>query len=297
MPSSKTVIIGKGDIAVNCLEYLVSINEKPVLIICDKDDDGRDGWAKSLLGAALRLGYQEGKNVVVEARPNRPEFIEFLRSFEPDVIFSLQPRTIFRQDFIDSAGSAVINLHFAPLPKLRGVAPCSWAISDGLDEMGATLHLISKQGVDTDPIIFQALFPIQADDTSWTLFQGAIAHGTQLFKQHFQDMVAGHYSALPQNEADATYHPMGEFRFDLRTPDLTSDAVEVDRFLRSRIFPPMQLPSLSYESNNLIVHSSHVVETTSISQQPKITPANGYGEFIVHCSRGSLRVTTRPSLS
>lgn len=292
MPSNKpqTVIIGKGDIAVNCLLHLAEIKELPVLIICDKADTGEDTWHKSLLRCARALGYIEGENVVVEAKPNRPEFVAFLRSFKPDVIFSLQPRTIFRQPFIDSA-RAVINLHFAPLPALRGVAPCSWAITDGLDTMGATLHLITQKGVDVDPLVAQKLFPIETNDTAWTLFQKATANGTALFRDRYRELVAHDYTIVPQDESKATYHPAGEFRFDLLEPDLHADATEVDRFIRSRIFPPLQLPFISYEGKKLAIEQAHLLESSSVNSEPRIVHKVA-DDWILYCNKGIVAVKT-----
>lgn len=288
-PKKRTVIIGKGAIAVNCLKYLDKIGERPVLIICDRDDTSQDTWTPSLLKCALDLGYTEDKNVVVEAKPNHPEFITFLRSFKPDIIFSLQPRTIFGSEFIESAAQAVVNLHFAPLPKLRGVAPCSWAIVDGLSRMGATLHLITQKGVDTDPILFQTTFPIKSDDTAWSLFQKATTHGTRLFKAHYQDIAEGQYQPKMQDEREATYHPMGEFAFDLLEPDLHQDAITVDRFLRARIFPPLQLPHIAYQGKKYKVIGAHLHQSSPKTDSPHVSREGEH--FMLHCHKGIVTVT------
>jgi methionyl-tRNA formyltransferase len=288
---SRTVIIGKGDIAVNCLEYLASIDELPVLVVYDKDDSGIDNTvSKSLLRRALNLGYVEGQTVITGAKPNSPEFIEFLQSFKPDIIFSLQPRTIFHQPFINSAKLAVINLHFAPLPKLRGVAPCSWAIVDGLSSMGVTMHLITRQGVDVDPILFQKLFPIESTDTAWSLFQKCINYGTKLFQSQYDDFTKGVFKPIAQNETEATYHPMGEFRFDSLIPDLQQNAVTVDRFIRSRIFPPLQLPYVIHQGKKLWITSSSLMKPDSGAERPAII-VNKNNVATLYCRQGTVRVT------
>ena len=151
------LLIGRGAVAINGLERLCGMGMRPVCVICDTHDDGKDTWTLSLLKRAKALGYKEHVNLFRERKVNTDQFIETIHNKFPniDIIFSLQPYAIFRKPFISLAKRYVVNLHFAPLPKLRGVAPCSWAFIDGVKHMGVTFHLIEDFGVDDGPIIAQ----------------------------------------------------------------------------------------------------------------------------------------------
>lgn len=285
----KTVIIGRGDIAVSCLDYLAVKNQPPVLIICDIHDNGKDSWNKSLFKKAKQLGFLENTNLFRVKNPNKPSFIKKLKTFKPDIIFSLQPKAIFGQDFINCAKDAVINFHFAPLPKLRGVATCSWAIVDGLDEMGVTAHLILAKGVDDGPSLFQKKFPIDKKDTAWSLFNKCIEHGVSLFKKYLSEMLKSSYKPKEQNNDEATYHSLGEFDFNRLTPDLNKPADQVDRFIRSRIFPPIQTPHFKLSGKIINILESEILDSKTQHFQPNIKKIDeGY---LLECSRGSILVS------
>jgi len=240
------LLIGRGTIAVNCLNILIKKKLRPRIIICDTKDSGKDNWTKSLFKRARQLGYKENINLFKESKVNRPEFISKIKTVAPnlDFIFSIQPRTIFKMPFINLARNYVVNLHFAPLPKLRGVAPCSWAFIDDLKNMGVTLHLIKDEGIDNGPIIGQGLFPIIDDDTSWTLFHKCIKEGTRLFKNNIDNILNNKVSAIPQNESEVSYHPYGQIDFNQS---------EVFNLIRSRIFPPYQLPFFRYKGKKVFI--------------------------------------------
>lgn len=67
-----------------------------------------------------------------------------------DVLLSVQYDRIIPQETIDGY-SQVLNLHFGPLPNLRGCFPTKWAIINN-EPAGVTLHHIDA-GVDTGPVV------------------------------------------------------------------------------------------------------------------------------------------------
>jgi methionyl-tRNA formyltransferase len=73
---------------------------------------------------------------------HQPEILNRIEAAESDLILSLQWRRILRPVAIKLARYGVANLHNALLPLLRGCGPFSWAIHDGLECMGVTLHQV-----------------------------------------------------------------------------------------------------------------------------------------------------------
>lgn len=269
------LLIGRGDIAVNCLDILKKKNQLPKLVICDIDDNGVDTWTKSLFKKAKELGYEERKNLFRERKVNKPNFIKNIKKLHPkiDIIFSLQPYAIFKRSFINLARDYVINLHFAPLPKLRGVSPCSWAFIDGLKEMGVTFHLIQDEGIDNGPIIFQKLFPIKDYDNAWTLFNKCIKYGTELFEKNIFRMLIKDVNPIPQINKEATYHPKGQFDFSKLKVDLNQDIDSIFNFIRARIFPPFQLPYFNFQRKKVGI--LNVIKKNFVNEPNKIVYKNG----------------------
>ncbi|PIT89117.1 MAG: hypothetical protein COU27_02015 [Candidatus Levybacteria bacterium CG10_big_fil_rev_8_21_14_0_10_36_7] len=263
-----TLLIGRGTVAVNCLNVLEEMDRLPKIIVCDTRDNGEDTWTKSLYKKALEFGYVPEKNLFKETRVNRPEFIKKIKNTEIniDIILSIQPYAIFKMPFIHLAKDYVVNLHMAPLPKLRGVSPIPWAFLDGLKEMGVTLHLIEDEGVDNGPIIFQKLFPVEDDDTAWTLYHKCINIGTQLFKENAKDILNGNIHPKKQNEKEVTYHPMGEIDLSESEVDLSKDCNTVFNFIRSRIFPVFQLPYFYHNGKKIKISGVKKLKKRNITK-------------------------------
>jgi len=75
---------------------------------------------------------------------------------------------IITQTFIDAYPNRVINIHPALLPSFPGLHVQQQAIDYGARFSGCTVHFVDG-GVDTGPIIIQAVVPILQDDTADTL--------------------------------------------------------------------------------------------------------------------------------
>jgi phosphoribosylglycinamide formyltransferase-1 len=75
---------------------------------------------------------------------------------------------IITQTFIDAYPNRVINIHPALLPSFPGLHVQQQAIDYGARFSGCTVHFVDG-GVDTGPIIVQAVVPVLQDDTADTL--------------------------------------------------------------------------------------------------------------------------------
>jgi len=286
------LLIGRGTVAVQILQILKNKNYIPQVIICDATDSGIDTWTKSLLKKAFLLGFKMNDNLFVQRNVNDIDFITELKLKHPkiDYIFSVQPKQIFKKTFIRVARKQIFNLHFAPLPKLRGVQTSSWAILDGLKIMGVSIHLITKTGIDNDPIVFQSFFRINDSDTAWLIFKKSEAYGISLFKDKVEHMLKGEYSAKPQNEDEATYHGLNELDYkDLRIPDSTTFN-DLSKFIRARIFPPLQLPYLIHKNRKYFITKVLYSEEDNVTH--KKLNKNG-SIFTILCRDGLLLVRTK----
>ena len=75
---------------------------------------------------------------------------------------------IITQTFIDAFPQRVINIHPALLPAFPGLHVQQQAIDYGARFSGCTVHFVDG-GVDTGPIILQAVVPILPEDSADTL--------------------------------------------------------------------------------------------------------------------------------
>lgn len=130
------------------------------------------------------------------------------------------------------------NFHPGILPQYRGAGVYSWAIINGDDKTGITLHLIDD-GIDTGDIIEIRAFPIDKDkDTAQTLFDRGNKILFMMFKNWFHLLLTGEYTAIKQDESKAGIY----YRKDLnRIKDLT-------KYIRALTFNNKE--SAYYISNN-----------------------------------------------
>lgn len=94
--------------------------------------------------------------------------VNALRENQVDLVVLAGFMRIITQTFIDAFPERIINIHPALLPAFPGLHVQQQAIDYGARFSGCTVHFVDG-GVDTGPIIMQAVVPILAEDTADTL--------------------------------------------------------------------------------------------------------------------------------
>ena len=75
---------------------------------------------------------------------NTPEWIEQIRAWQPDLIFSFYYRNMITEEILQIPRLGAFNMHGSLLPKYRGRVPINWAVLHGEKETGVTLHHMVK---------------------------------------------------------------------------------------------------------------------------------------------------------
>jgi UDP-4-amino-4-deoxy-L-arabinose formyltransferase/UDP-glucuronic acid dehydrogenase (UDP-4-keto-hexauronic acid decarboxylating) len=232
----KWILCGKNDAGVECLEFLVGHGDE-VWVVGTAGDDGIDRWQRSLRRAAVRLGVRFDQ----PPRINDPGFVARLAAFGADALFSIQYDQILRNPLFESIGCPSLNLHFALLPRHRGVAPIAWALVEGDREAGVTLHHMIED-IDAGAVVAQRRVPIDPTDTARELYDKVSAATVTLFREQYPFPPAVLETRVAQDAARACYHRAGDFDFSHRRIDWQRPAGELHRWIRAMIFPPLQHP-------------------------------------------------------
>ena len=263
------VLCGKNDAAVAALEFLVERGGE-VWAIPNRTDPGEDGWQRSLLRSARRLGVhvEQPRNI------NAPEFAAKLAGFRPHALISIQYDRILKGTVLD-AGFPCVNLHFSLLPRHRGVAPVAWALLEGDDEAGVTLHHM-VEGIDTGNVITQRSFRLEGGETARDLYDRLTILAQDLFVDVFPFTPDDLDRGRVQPSETACYHHAGEFDFSLRRTEWSRPARELHRWLRAMIFPPLQHPETSWKG--------HVLRIESVT--PALEAAHGVPPGTIVARRG-----------
>ena len=147
------VFLGTPSFAVPTLERIVLAGHKVLAVYTQPDrPKGRGGeLAQSpVKETAVKLGFP----VYQPERIRRPEPVEQLKQFNPDVMVVVGYGQIIPQSIIDIPPHGIINVHASLLPKYRGAAPIQWAIANGETRTGVTTMRIDA-GLDTGDMLLK----------------------------------------------------------------------------------------------------------------------------------------------
>ena len=177
-------------------------------------------------------------------RINAPEFVERLAAFGASTLLSVQYDQILRSQLLGTVGCPCLNLHFALLPRHRGVAPIAWALIEGDEETGVTLHHMIED-IDAGDIVAQRPVRIDPEDTGRELYDKLTWAAVELFREcdPFPDDLVR--TRVAQDRSVASYHRKGDLEFSKPTVDWNRPAAELQRWIRAMIFPPMHYPQTS----------------------------------------------------
>jgi methionyl-tRNA formyltransferase len=136
-----------------------------------------------------------------------PEAAAPLQAWAPEAILVAAFGQILRPHVLALPPRGCINVHASLLPRWRGAAPIQHAILAGDDVTGITLMQMDE-GLDTGPIWQREALPIHPEETAATLHDRLARLGAAMVRQHLGEILAGHESPVPQDDAAATYAPM-----------------------------------------------------------------------------------------
>lgn len=133
------------------------------LVISNRADAGGLERARAL-GFPARFIPSKGKDR--DAYDN--ELIAALRESEVNIVCLAGFMRLLGPGFVRAFPSRILNIHPALLPAFPGLEAQKQALHYGVKFTGCTVHLVDE-GVDTGPILCQAVVAVLEDDTVETL--------------------------------------------------------------------------------------------------------------------------------
>jgi methionyl-tRNA formyltransferase len=273
-----------GEIGRFCLDRLLDRGFEVIGVFCRASDRRERDDTPSVYTAARRAGL----HVFAATDPGDPAFLDEARGLAPDLLLSVQYDRILKPPLLAIPRHGSYNLHFGPLPRLRGCFPTKWAILE--DEPGGVAFHCIDPGIDTGDVIARAIVPLASGETDATLYGRLVEAGMAVFVEQLGWMGAlNPPPALPQNGAEASYHPK-RIPFD-GVIDWSRDAAWVERLIRAFTFPP-------YPAAKAWLNGREIQLRAPVGIGPDL-PGRRPGEIVfeesqasVSCGRGSLIVRT-----
>jgi len=125
---------------------------------------------------------------------SREEFdrkmISLLREHEVELVVMAGFMRILTPEFIRAFPLRIMNIHPALLPSFPGLHGQKKAVDYGVKFSGCTVHF-ADEGVDSGPIIIQAVVPVHPDDTAESLAERILKEEHRIYPQAIQWFAEG----------------------------------------------------------------------------------------------------------
>jgi methionyl-tRNA formyltransferase len=196
----RSVVCANSEFGVACLGTLFDLGAEVVAVFTHADDPGGRGWFRSV----RELATARGLPVFVDAPLGDPQWLDRLRTWAPDFLFSFYYRRLLPQAVLDVPVRGALNMHGSLLPRYRGRCPTNWVLVHGERETGVTLHHMVARA-DAGDIVGQRAVAIAGDDTAITLYRKQAAAAAALLRELYPLLCAGTAPRRPMDVATGSY--------------------------------------------------------------------------------------------
>lgn len=169
---------------------------------------------------------------------NSQEVQEILISMQADIAISVNWLTVIQKRTIELFPYGILNGHAGDLPRYRGNACPNWAIINGEEKIGLSVHFMEADSLDSGNILIKEFVPITTDTTIGEIYERMETMIPQMFLQaviKIEQM--GRSAGVPQSKRKEDV-----LRCYPRMPsdgciDWGKGCVEIDRLIRASGYP------------------------------------------------------------
>ena len=202
----KIVFMGTPDFSKESLEAVYNAGHEILGVVTNPDRPKGRGM-KLVASPVKEYAISKGLKVYQpEKIRNNIEFIEEIKSLQPDVICVVAYGKILPKEILDIPRLGCINVHASLLPKYRGAAPIQWAVINGDKSTGITTMYMDV-GMDTGDMILKQEVEIGSSETTGEVWYKLSKIGGELLVKTLEQIENGTAPRIPQGN-DFTMAPM-----------------------------------------------------------------------------------------
>lgn len=206
MTARRIIFMGTPDFACPTLQNLINRPEQVVAVITQPDRPKGRGQ-KLQFPPVKELALTHDIPVYQPLKVRDPEFVEFIRSLQPDLIVVVAFGQILPKVLLDIPPAGCINVHASLLPQYRGAAPLNWCLVNGEQETGVTTMLMDV-GLDTGDMLLKASSVIGENEDITSLHDRMSRLGAELLSQTLDSLWNGTLKPEAQDSALSSYARM-----------------------------------------------------------------------------------------
>ena len=164
-----------------------------------------------------------------------------IREAQVDILLNVHSLYVIHRNILGSPRLGAFNLHPGPLPRYAGLNSVSWAIYRGERQHGVTVHRMDPS-IDTGPVVHQAMFPIEPDETALSLAGRCVRFGIPLMLQLLEQA-----SSDPESISAMGQDPQAREYFGREIPNggrlnWCASAEQIANFVRACDYGPFRSP-------------------------------------------------------
>jgi methionyl-tRNA formyltransferase len=213
-----------------------------------------------------------------------------------DWLININSTVLIPSSILELPRAGALNMHPGLLPAYAGLHTHQWALRNGEQTFGSTIHLIEPR-VDVGDIVLQRRFPIKKTDTGLSLFYNCIREGILGMRTVIEDILAE--KPLSRQKQDLSKYHLYRHRdaLDGRI-DWRWSAEHVERFIRAGNYAPFQSPTYTAYISPLTVEDQaceiEVLSVTPVAMPVTAVPGKVFTESnkspTVICKEGAVRL-------
>ena len=202
----RILFMGTPDFARESLEAAYNAGYEILGVVTNPDKPKGRGM-KMVASPVKEFALEKGLTVYQPEKVRKnEEFIEKIKSLNPDVICVVAYGKILPKEILEIPKYGCINVHGSLLPKYRGAAPIQWAVLNGDKETGVTTMYMDV-GMDTGDMILKEKVEIGEDETTGELWDRLSKIGGKLLVETLKQIEEGTAPREKQGE-EFTMAPM-----------------------------------------------------------------------------------------
>lgn len=233
----RIMFMGQKPIGELCFEQLLKRqNNKYRIVAAVSNMDKLKVWWKE--NRIYETCMNDNIIFVDNSKRNEERIKELIVEENIDFIVSVGHGWILSDKILQLVNYNAINLHLAKLPEYQGNFSYNHAILNREKKYGVTLHWMTER-VDLGDYVFEEDFPINDDDTAYSLYIKSVDKGVALFGQFIDFISEG--KELPREQMKGEQHFYSRTSLNgLREIECDDNLEDIARKSRAFYFPPFE---------------------------------------------------------
>ncbi|MBK0033335.1 methionyl-tRNA formyltransferase [Erwinia sp. S43] len=273
--SLKIIFAGTPDFAARHLDALLSSGHQIVGVFTQPDRPA--GRGNKLTASPVKQLAEQHNIPVFQPKSLRPlENQQLVAQLEADVMVVVAYGLILPEAVLGMPRLGCINVHGSLLPRWRGAAPIQRSLWAGDADTGVTIMQMDV-GLDTGDMLYKLSCPIEASDTSATLYDKLADLGPAGMLTTLTQLAEGSTTPEVQNEELVSYAE--KLSKEEARLDWSLSAAQLERCIRA--FNPWPVSYFIIDEQPVKVWKASVLPAVNNRQPGEILQADKLGIQVV----------------